>query len=99
LAVARIRLNGIPTINDLPVFHEHGERPRIAMILKTNTGDPTPALERVNPTKTRNFECFVGCGILELFLEVLGDNIIVPWIRSGRWHLFAWQGNIAAPWQ
>ena len=98
LGVAGIGLNGIPAVNDLPVLYEHGISARMPVILETNASHPGPALERVYPAKSRYCECVVGCAIFEGVFEVFGDEVVVAWIRFGRWHLVG-QSNVAAPWQ
>ena len=98
LGVAGVGLNSIPAVNDLPVLYEHGISARMPVILETNTSHPGPALERVYPAKSRYCECVVGCAIFEGVFEVFGDEVVVAWIRFGRWHLVG-QSNVAAPWQ
>jgi len=68
-------------------------------IPEMNTSRPGPAFERVYPAKSRYCECVVGCAICEGLFEVIGDKVIIPWIRSGCRHLFVWQANVTAPWQ
>jgi hypothetical protein len=87
LGVAGIGLNGIPTVNDLPVFYKHGIGSRMPVILETNTSHPRPTLERVYPTKSRYCECVVGRAIFEEPFEVIGDEVVVARIRSGPRHL------------
>jgi hypothetical protein len=90
LGVAGIGLNGIPAVNDFPVFYKHGISTRMPAIPETNTSHPGPALERVYPTKSRYSECVVGCPIFEGAFEVIGDEFVIARVRSRRRHVFAW---------
>jgi hypothetical protein len=99
LGVAGVGLNGIPAVNNFAVFYKDCIRARMPVIPEMNTSHPGPAFERVYPAKSRYCECVVGCAICERLFEVIGDKIIIPWIRSGCRHLFVWQANVTAPWQ
>ena len=59
LGVAGVGLNGIPAVNDLPVFYKHGIHSRMSVILETNTSHPGPAAERVYPAEGRYCKCVV----------------------------------------
>jgi hypothetical protein len=82
LGIAGVALNGIPAVNDTTVFDEQSIGARVSAILKTNTRDPSPSVERVDPMERRNLECIVRVIFLESVLEVLDNKLLVGRLKT-----------------